>query len=133
MSEQPVITEYMKILTELPPVPITVHFGVIVLNGDPATIELPDGFMTDGDSWLVWGKPFDGTLHVQYDSVEDPEEIDVAVRTKLLEYHLERQIDDGLDFRLADYSVISDKAEWSKDQLIVLGGGSARYIVLPLP
>jgi hypothetical protein len=123
------------------------HFGIWIdpeLPDESDRLSLPPGFVSDGDSFLVWGEDADDdTIHLVYayetHRLPDLSEDDmtgfspvrgwvrrqgvwdrerqhiVRLRSQLAEKLVESNAQ-GL--RLIDYVVISDSEDWAEDQAI---------------
>lgn len=80
-------------------------------------------------SWACWGTADqdtdgDDSLHV----VVGLDSLDNDVVDKVRDWVRESM---SKDCRLLDYSILSDYAEWSEQQAIVLANGSTEYIPVP--
>ena len=79
---------------------------------------LPEGMVTDGDSFLCWGDDsvygsgagkHDNTLHVVMNDYQGGREGVVRQRERLSEFRYVYE-------RLIDYAVITDQEDWAEDQ-----------------
>lgn len=117
----------------------TIHLGLMTrhpyedvdLDTAAGRVRVSDEFVTDEDSFLVWGEQdTDTTLHVVVLLPNlDVDDVN-GERVEGLRDDLSRLVDD-LDLRLADYAVVTDHDDWSEQQTVYLRDGSVPLVPLP--
>lgn len=102
----------------------TLHIGVFTDDPDPA--RLPEGYISDGDSFLEWGEAHPGDsrvpLHliVDVDGGRDARDVVSDARFVLTERLRS-------DERLTDYAVLTDPTDWSENVSVVTLEGAVTY------
>ena len=106
----------------------TIHLGVIAggtstdLLAEDLISGLPDGMITDDDSFLVWGErpDEDSTLHVLASQTISDDMPPADERAAVLEarYRLSQFLSSGA--RLLDWAVTTDTETWSEKQRVYL-------------
>ena len=104
----------------------TIHFGVLRERDGATVSDLPRGFRSNADSFLVWGEFITGpeddlTVHFTYTTTTDSL---VVIRDVIpqLRVALTQVLKPGA--RLIDYVVVTDYEDWSERVRIWLLDGT---------
>lgn len=118
----------------------TLHIGLIgkvPLYLVKFPIALPEGWMTDGDDFMVWGekrKSLSDVVHLQkvFDHFLTPDESasEMVELENTLEAAVAMGLPSGVAFeRITDYAVETDQEVWSQENRLHLFDGTSHLVV----